>query len=133
MDSEDLSEALCKCTFQNLFQVPIETRQTQTNPEYGAVEDLTTFWGPYDLSLMSVDYFATMVLLNSHQVGVANLKHPEFGMNDASIDDFNLEDRYFEQILSNAWPFLCNKIFQNAFPGLKYRLFDEVTKATQIY
>ena len=76
MDFEDLAKVPCECTFQTFFQLPIESRQKQTNAVAGAVEDLTTFWGPNNISLMSVDNFSAMVLLTSNQVGAASLKQP---------------------------------------------------------
>ena len=61
MDFEDLAKAPYERTFQTFFQLPIATRQTQNNPYAGAIEDLTTFGRPNDLSLLSVDDFATMI------------------------------------------------------------------------
>ena len=78
MDLEDKSKVTCECTFQTFFKLPIESRQTQTNPADGVVKDLTTFWGSDDLSLLSVDDFAAMVLLISCQVGAASLKQTGF-------------------------------------------------------
>ena len=72
MEFEDLAKAPYQLTPQTFFQLPIKTRQTQTNAVSGAVEDLSTFWVPNDLILMSVDDFAAMVLLNSRQVGAAS-------------------------------------------------------------
>ena len=54
-------------------------------------------------------------------------------MTDTSLDKFDLEDSYYYQVLSGAWTFVCNRIFQNAITGLKYRPSDVVTKATQVY
>ena len=76
MDFEDLAKSPCECTFQTFFQLPFEARQKQTNAVAGAVEDLTTFWGPNNISLMSVNNFTAMVFLTSNQVGAASLKQP---------------------------------------------------------
>ena len=78
MDFEDQYKVPCERTFQTFFRLPLEAKQTQTNPAAGAVEDLTIFWVPDDLSLMSVDDFALMVLLTFCQVGAASLKQTEF-------------------------------------------------------
>ena len=70
---EDLPKAPWKSTFQTFFQLSIETRQTQTNPVSVSIKDLTTFWVPDDLSLMSFDDFAAMVIMASLQVSAASL------------------------------------------------------------
>ena len=90
IDFEDLAKLTFDCTFQTFFQLPIETRQTQTNLVSGAIEDLTTFGRPDDLSLMSVDDFSAMVLLTSLQVGTTILKQTELDITDASLNDFDL-------------------------------------------
>ena len=82
---------------------------------------------------MSVDDFAAMVLLTSFQVDVASLNKMEFDMTDASLDYFNLEDCYRNQVLSNVWPFVCNEILQTAVPVRKYCPSDAVIKVTQVY
>ena len=86
MEFEDLAKAPYQLTPQTFFQLPIKTRQTQTNAYDDAVEDLTIFWEPDNLRLMQVDDFAAMVLLTSRQVGAVRLNEREFGMADASFD-----------------------------------------------
>ena len=54
-------------------------------------------------------------------------------MTDASLEKFDPEYRYCNEVLSDARPLFFNKIFQTAVPGLKYRPSDMVTKFTQVY
>ena len=133
MEFEDLDKAPCKCTFQTFFQLPIETRKTKNNAISVAVNDLTTFWGPANLIIISVDGFAAIVLLTSFKVGAASLKHPEYGMNDTSLDEFDHEYCYRDQVHSNVWPLFFNGIFKTFGPALKYGSSEAVTKFTQLY
>ena len=74
-----------------------------------------------------------MVIMTSFQVGIVSLKHPKFGMTDTSLDNFDLEYFYQDQVLIDVWPFICNKISQTASSGLKYHPSDAVTKVAQVY